>query len=80
MNLSQGSFWRRYAISHAGQGTQSNLSTEDIKSAFIPLPPIGEQIEIANYLSLIDDRLADLKNRENKVDNLRKSLIKECLS
>ena len=80
MHLSQGSRWRRYAISHTGQGTQANLSTADIKSALIPLPSISEQIEISDYLSQIDCRLDDLKARGCKIDNLRKTFISEWLT
>ena len=80
MHLSQGIRWRRYAISHTGQGNQANLSTVDIKSALIPLPPIEEQVEISNYLSLTDDRIDDLKHRESEVGKLIALLVSEGLA
>ena len=75
MHLSQGSRWRRYAISHTGQGTQANLSCRykiSINTIYC------EQIEISDYLSQIDCH-DDLKARGCKIDNLIKTFISSGL-
>ncbi len=46
----------------------------------IPLPPLNEQIAIANILSALDHEIASLKNKKRQFDNIKKALNHDLMS
>ncbi|WRA43575.1 restriction endonuclease subunit S [Helicobacter pylori] len=64
-----------------GQGSsQLNLSKKAIEDFEIPLPPLNEQIAIANILSGLDNEIASLKNKKRQFDNIKKALNHDLMS
>lgn len=64
--------------------TQLNLNIEIIKEEFIPVPPMEEQIEIAEFLNqkneLIDKKIEQKKAIIDKLNEYKKSLIYEVVT
>ncbi|WP_367702808.1 restriction endonuclease subunit S [Helicobacter pylori] len=46
----------------------------------IPLPPLNEQIAIANILSALDHEIISLKNKKRQFDNIKKALNHDLMS
>ncbi|WP_208355188.1 restriction endonuclease subunit S [Helicobacter pylori] len=46
----------------------------------IPLPPLNEQIAIANILSDLDHEIISLKNKKRQFDNIKKALNHDLMS
>ncbi len=46
----------------------------------IPLPPLNEQIAIANILSALDKEIASLKNKKRQFENIKKALNHDLMS
>ncbi|WRG68876.1 restriction endonuclease subunit S [Helicobacter pylori] len=64
-----------------GQGSsQLNLSKKAIEDFEIPLPPLNEQIAIANILSDLDSEIISLKNKKRQFDNIKKALNHDLMS
>ncbi|WP_100975292.1 restriction endonuclease subunit S [Helicobacter pylori] len=64
-----------------GQGSsQLNLSKKAIEDFEIPLPPLNEQIAIANILSGLDHEIISLKNKKRQFDNIKKALNHDLMS
>ncbi len=64
-----------------GQGSsQLNLSKKAIEDFEIPLPPLNEQIAIANILSALDHEIISLKNKKSQFDNIKKALNHDLMS
>ncbi len=64
-----------------GQGSsQLNLSKKAIEDFEILLPPLNEQIAIANILSALDHEIASLKNKKRQFDNIKKALNHDLMS
>ncbi len=64
-----------------GQGSsQLNLSKKAIEDFEIPLPPLNEQIAIANILSDLDKEIASLKNKKRHFENIKKALNHDLMS
>ncbi|GAA8993494.1 hypothetical protein BTM275_01020 [Helicobacter pylori] len=64
-----------------GQGSsQLNLSKKSIEDFEIPLPPLNEQIAIANILSALDKEIASLKNKKRQFENIKKTLNHDLMS
>ncbi len=64
-----------------GQGSsQLNLSKKAIEDFEIPLPPLNEQIAIANILSALDKEIASLKNKKRQFENIKKALNHDLMS
>lgn len=57
------------------QGGQGNLSTEIIKSLVVPIPQIEEQNKIANFLSLINDKIENEKSILHEFETQKKYLL-----
>ncbi|MGL2475505.1 restriction endonuclease subunit S, partial [Helicobacter pylori] len=58
-----------------GQGSsQLNLSKKAIEDFEILLPPLNEQIAIANILSGLDSEIISLKNKKRQFENIKKAL------
>ncbi len=64
-----------------GQGSsQLNLSKKAIEDFEILLPPLNEQIAIANILSALDNEIASLKNKKRQFENIKKALNHDLMS
>ncbi|GAA8522386.1 hypothetical protein HpBT341_07270 [Helicobacter pylori] len=64
-----------------GQGSsQLNLSKKAIEDFEIFLPPLNEQIAIANILSALDKEIASLKNKKRQFENIKKALNHDLMS
>ncbi|WQV52896.1 restriction endonuclease subunit S [Helicobacter pylori] len=64
-----------------GQGSsQLNLSKKAIEDFEIPLPPLDEQIAIANILSGLDHEIINLKNKKRQFENIKKALNHDLMS
>ncbi|MCQ2667127.1 restriction endonuclease subunit S [Helicobacter pylori] len=61
-------------------GAQPNISSFDIEDFEIPLPPLNEQIAIANILSDLDSEIASLKNKKRQFENIKKALNHDLMS
>ncbi|MGL2640497.1 restriction endonuclease subunit S [Helicobacter pylori] len=46
----------------------------------IPLPPLNEQIAIANILSALDSEIISLKNKKRQFENIKKALNHDLMS
>ena len=62
------------------QGTQSNLNKGMVQAFSINLPPIDEQIAIANVLSDMDEEILKLEKRRNKTKDLKQAMMQELLT
>ncbi|MGL2384212.1 restriction endonuclease subunit S [Helicobacter pylori] len=64
-----------------GQGSsQLNLSKKAIEDFEILLPPLNEQIAIANILSGLDHEIISLKNKKRQFENVKKALNHDLMS
>ncbi|GAA8377249.1 hypothetical protein HpDR4_28900 [Helicobacter pylori] len=64
-----------------GQGSsQLNLSKKAIEDFEILLPPLNEQIAIANVLSGLDHEIISLKNKKRQFENIKKALNHDLMS
>ncbi|MUU19270.1 restriction endonuclease subunit S [Helicobacter pylori] len=64
-----------------GQGSsQLNLSKKAIEDFEILLPPLDEQIAIANVLSALDSEIISLKNKKRQFENIKKALNHDLMS
>ncbi len=61
-------------------GAQPNISSFDIEDFEILLPPLNEQIAIANILSDLDNEIISLKNKKRQFDNIKKALNHDLMS
>ncbi len=61
-------------------GAQPNISSFDIEDFEILLPPLNEQIAIANILSALDHEIISLKNKKRQFDNIKKALNHDLMS
>ena len=73
-----------YLIRKAVGGGQPNVSQEILKSLWVPLPPLDEQKEIANYLDAkcaeIDKLIAKKEQLIKELESYKKSLIYEVVT
>uniref|UniRef100_UPI001F097C4C restriction endonuclease subunit S n=1 Tax=Helicobacter pylori TaxID=210 RepID=UPI001F097C4C len=53
---------------------------KDYKEKTIFLPPLNEQIAIANILSDVDHEIISLKNKKRQFDNIKKALNHDLMS
>ncbi|WQW45256.1 restriction endonuclease subunit S [Helicobacter pylori] len=64
----------------ASGSTFLEVSPNKIKNLLIPLPPLDEQIAIANILSALDSEIISLKNKKRQFDNIKKALNHDLMS
>ncbi|GAA7660195.1 restriction endonuclease subunit S [Helicobacter pylori] len=67
-------------LKKAGTSTIPDLNHNDFYSLLIPLPPLNEQIAIANILSALDNYLHALNSLILKKEGVKKALSFELLS
>ncbi|MFP6268152.1 restriction endonuclease subunit S [Helicobacter pylori] len=68
-----------YEISNRN-ATPYSISKDKILDFEIPLPPLNEQIAIANILSDVDSEIISLKNKKRQFDNIKKALNHDLMS
>ncbi|MFP6302412.1 restriction endonuclease subunit S [Helicobacter pylori] len=68
-----------YEISNRN-ATPYSISKDKILDFEIPLPPLNEQIAIANILSALDHEIISLKNKKRQFDNIKKALNHDLMS
>ncbi|GAA9016680.1 restriction endonuclease subunit S [Helicobacter pylori] len=64
----------------ASGSTFLEVSPNKIKNLPIPLPPLNEQIAIANILSDLDSEIISLKNKKRQFENIKKALNHDLMS
>ncbi|WQT02982.1 restriction endonuclease subunit S [Helicobacter pylori] len=57
-----------------------NIQLKALKDFKILLPPLNEQIAIANILSDLDSEIISLKNKKRQFDNIKKALNHDLMS
>ncbi|MFP6037372.1 restriction endonuclease subunit S [Helicobacter pylori] len=62
-----------------GMGNPKLMSVA-MQQITIPLPPLNEQIAIANILSDLDHEIISLKNKKRQFDNIKKALNHDLMS
>ncbi|WQS62073.1 restriction endonuclease subunit S [Helicobacter pylori] len=68
-----------YEISNRN-ATPYSISKDKILDFEIPLPPLNEQIAIANILSALDHEITSLKNKKRQFENIKKALNHDLMS
>ncbi|WRG43984.1 restriction endonuclease subunit S [Helicobacter pylori] len=68
-----------YEISNRN-ATPYSISKDKILDFEILLPPLNEQIAIANILSALDNEIISLKNKKRQFDNIKKALNHDLMS
>ena len=58
-------------------GAQPNISSKDIENFKINLPPLKEQIKIANFLSSIDKKIESVSNQLAQTKEFKKGLLQK---
>ncbi len=61
-------------------GIVKSIPMNDLQQIQIPLPPLNEQIAIANILSTLDSEITSLKNKKRQFDNIKKALNHDLMS
>ncbi|RKV19643.1 restriction endonuclease subunit S [Helicobacter pylori] len=56
------------------------LYNDNFRNTLIPLPPLDEQIAIANILSDLDSEIISLKNKKRQFENIKKALNHDLMS
>ncbi|GAA8438999.1 restriction endonuclease subunit S [Helicobacter pylori] len=56
------------------------LYNDNFRNTLIPLPPLNEQIAIANILSGLDSEIISLKNKKRQFENIKKALNHDLMS
>ncbi|GAA6789604.1 restriction endonuclease subunit S [Helicobacter pylori] len=56
------------------------ITKQTLKDFEIPLPPLNEQIAIANILSGLDNEITSLKNKKRQFENIKKALNHDLMS
>ncbi|GAA9996979.1 hypothetical protein VN1064_03190 [Helicobacter pylori] len=64
----------------ASGSTFLEVSPNKIKNLLIPLPPLNEQIAIADILSALDKEITSLKNKKRQFENIKKALNHDLMS
>ncbi len=71
----------RKAFENLAQGsTRYNLSKSGFNNVCLFLPPLNEQIAIANILSGLDKEIISLKNKKRQFENIKKALNHDLMS
>ncbi len=61
-------------------GIVKSIPMNDLQQIQIPLPPLNEQIAIANILSALDHEIISLKNKKRQFENIKKALNHDLMS
>ena len=67
---------RKQVKSHAYGSAQENINLEVLRKLEFPIPPLSVQTEIANYLSVLDDRITLLRETNATLEAIAQALFK----
>ncbi|MCQ2769449.1 restriction endonuclease subunit S [Helicobacter pylori] len=71
---------QKLLLNSVKSSSHKNLTIADLRDLLIPLPPLNEQIAIANILSALDHEIISLKNKKRQFDNIKKALNHDLMS
>ncbi len=67
-------------LTDAAGGAQPNVSGKNIEKIIIPLPPLPEQMHIAEILSSVDEEIEKETNHKEQLEVLKKGLMQVLLT
>ncbi len=73
-------FLQSHIQTNKNEGNTPYIVMATLKDFEIPLPPLNEQIAIANILSALDNEIISLKNKKRQFDNIKKALNHDLMS
>ncbi|QQW74170.1 restriction endonuclease subunit S [Helicobacter pylori] len=73
-------FLQSHIQTNRNEGNTPYIVMATLKDFEIPLPPLNEQIAIANILSALDSEIISLKNKKRQFDNIKKALNHDLMS
>ncbi|EJB63260.1 type I restriction/modification specificity protein [Helicobacter pylori Hp H-44] len=71
---------QKLLLNSVKSSSHKNLTIADLRDLLIPLPPLNEQIAIANVLSGLDHEIISLKNKKRQFENVKKALNHDLMS
>ncbi|WP_258234421.1 restriction endonuclease subunit S [Helicobacter pylori] len=73
-------WFQKQLINIITSSAQPKFTKTDLRDLLIPLPPLNEQIAIANILSDVDSEIISLKNKKRQFENIKKALNHDLMS
>ncbi|RKV36524.1 restriction endonuclease subunit S [Helicobacter pylori] len=73
-------FLQSHIQTNKNEGNTPYIVMATLKDFEILLPPLNEQIAIANILSALDSEIISLKNKKRQFDNIKKALNHDLMS
>ncbi|MFP6047675.1 restriction endonuclease subunit S [Helicobacter pylori] len=73
-------FLQSHIQTNRNEGNTPYIVMATLKDFEILLPPLNEQIAIANILSALDSEIISLKNKKRQFDNIKKALNHDLMS
>ncbi len=73
-------FLQSHIQTNRNEGNTPYIVMATLKDFEIPLPPLNEQIAIANILSGLDHEIISLKNKKRQFENIKKALNHDLMS
>ncbi|RKV10376.1 restriction endonuclease subunit S [Helicobacter pylori] len=73
-------FLQSHIQTNRNEGNTPYIVMATLKDFEIPLPPLNEQIAIANILSDLDNEIISLKNKKRQFENIKKALNHDLMS
>ncbi len=73
-------FLQSHIQTNKNEGNTPYIVMATLKDFEIPLPPLNEQIAIANILSALDNEIISLKNKKRQFENIKKALNHDLMS
>ncbi|WP_033619435.1 restriction endonuclease subunit S [Helicobacter pylori] len=73
-------FLQSHIQTNRNEGNTPYIVMATLKDFEIFLPPLNEQIAIANILSALDNEIISLKNKKRQFDNIKKALNHDLMS
>lgn len=67
---------RKQVKSHAYGSAQENINLDVLRKLEFPIPPLSIQSEIADYLSLLDDRITLIRETNATLEGIAQALFK----
>lgn len=69
--------FQKYLPEYITTGTQGNLNAQTVKGFVIPIPSIEEQTKIANFLSVIDEKIELVSHQIQDTQEYKKGLLQQ---
>ncbi len=73
-------FLQSHIQTNKNEGNTPYIVMATLKNFEILLPPLNEQIAIANILSALDNEITSLKNKKRQFENIKKALNHDLMS